>query len=88
MKSIFGQQATLVEVDKVKLDTPNQEIPIIGSLRSKKITNIMAPVAGKVDNVYVEEGDEVKKGQLLARIDNKNHWSVNNATLSLSLIHI
>ncbi len=36
MKSIFGQQAALVEVDKVKLDTPNQEIPIIGSLRSKK----------------------------------------------------
>ena len=30
------QQAALVEVDKVKLDTPNQEIPIIGSLRSKK----------------------------------------------------
>ena len=55
MKSIFGQQAALVEVDKVKLDTPNQEIPIIGSLGSKKITNIMAPVAGKIDNVYVEE---------------------------------
>ena len=73
MKSIFGQQAALVEVDKVKLDTPNQEIPIIGSLRSKKITNIMAPVAGKVDNVYVEEGDIVKKGQLLAQIDNKNY---------------
>ena len=36
IKSLFGQQATLVEVDKVKLDTPNQEIPIIGSLRSKK----------------------------------------------------
>ena len=73
IKSIFGQQAALVEVDKVKLDTPNQEIPIIGSLGSKKITNIMAPVAGKVDNVYVEEGDEVKKGQLLARIDSKNY---------------
>ena len=53
VKFIFAQQATLVEVDKVKLDTPNQEIPIIGSLRSKKITNIMAPVEGKVDNVYV-----------------------------------
>ena len=37
IKSIFGQQATLVEVDKVKLGQPNHEIPIIGSLRSKKI---------------------------------------------------
>ena len=44
IKYLFGQQAALVEVDKVKLDTPNQEIPIIGSLRSKKITNIMASV--------------------------------------------
>ena len=33
----------------------------------------MAPVAGKIDNVYVEEGDFVKKGQLLAKIDNKNY---------------
>ena len=36
IKSLIAQQATLVEVDKVTLDTPNQEIPIIGSLRSKK----------------------------------------------------
>ena len=32
VKFIFAQQPSLVEVDKVKLDTPNQEIPIIGSL--------------------------------------------------------
>ena len=73
VKFIFAQQVSLVEVDKVKLEKPNQEIPIIGSLRSKKITNIMAPVEGKIDNVYVEEGDFVKKGQLLAKIDNKNY---------------
>ena len=73
VKFIFAQQVSLVEVDKVKLEKPNQEIPIIGILRSKKITNIMAPVAGKIDNLYVEEGDLVKKGQLLAKIDNKNY---------------
>ena len=73
IKSIFGQQATLVEVDKIKLETLNQEIPIIGSLRSKKITNIMAPVEGKIDNVYVEEGDLVNIGKLLAKIDNNNY---------------
>ena len=61
VKFISAQQVSLVEVDKVKLEIPNQEIPIIGSLRSKKITNIMAPVEGKIDNVYVEEGDFVKK---------------------------
>ena len=38
VKFIFAQQVSLVEVDKVKLEKPNQEIPIIGSLRSKKIS--------------------------------------------------
>ena len=73
VKLIFAQQASLVEVDLVKLETPNQQIPVIGSLKSKKITNIMAAVKGRIDNVYVEEGDLVKKGQLLAKIDNKNY---------------
>ena len=73
VKFIFAQQPSIVEVDEVKLETPNQQIPIIGSLKSKKISNIMAPVAGKIDDVYVEEGDLVKKGQLLAKIDNKNY---------------
>ena len=42
----------------------------------------MAPVAGKVDNVYVEEGDIVKKGQLLAQIDNKNYKYLLNIAIS------
>ncbi len=70
---VFAQQATLVEVDKVKLEKLNQTIPIIGSLRSKKITNIMASVSGKIDGVYVEEGDFIKQGQLLVKIDYKNY---------------
>ena len=45
VKFIFAQQATLVEVDKVKLDTPNQEIPIIGPLEpysARKAVGILA----------------------------------------------
>ena len=58
---ILAQQSTLVEVDLVKVEQLNQTIPVIGSLRSKKITNIMAAVPGKIDEVIVEEGDFVKK---------------------------
>ena len=68
-----AQQPTLVEVDKVKFEELNQTVPIIGSLRSKKVIDIMASVAGKVDQVLVEEGDLVKKGELLAKIDFKNY---------------
>ena len=31
VKFVLAQQASLVEVDKIKLETPNQQIPIIGS---------------------------------------------------------
>ena len=70
---ILAQQSTLVEVDLIKVEQLNQTIPVIGSLRSKKITNIMAAVPGKIDEVLVEEGDFVKKGQLLANIDSNNY---------------
>ena len=49
IKLAFSQQPTLVEVDKVKFEELNQTVPIIGSLRSKKVTDIMASVSGKVD---------------------------------------
>ena len=82
IKLIFAQQTTLVEVDLVKLEKLNQIIPIIGNLRSKKVTNIMASVSGKIDNIYLEEGDLVKKGQLLAKIDYKNYKYLLDIALS------
>ncbi len=79
---VFSQQVTLVEVDQVRIEALNQTIPVIGSLRSKKITNIMAAVSGKIDEVYVEEGDFVKKGKLLAKIDFKNYQYLFNIAVS------
>ena len=82
IKFIFSQQTTLVEVDMVRMEKLNQKISIIGNLRSKKITNIMAAVSGQIDNVYLEEGDLVKKGQLLAKIDYKNYKYLLDIALS------
>tara|TARA_B100000886_G_C20383184_1_gene474840 strand:+ start:266 stop:1357 length:1092 start_codon:yes stop_codon:yes gene_type:complete len=73
VKPLFAQQASIVEVDKIRFEILDQKIPIIGNLRTKKNTNIMASVEGKIDRVFVEEGDLVKKGQVLARIDYKNY---------------
>ena len=77
-----AQQTTLIEVDKVKFEVLSQTIPIIGNLRSKKITNIMASVSGRIDQVYVEEGDFVKKGQVLAKTDFKNYEYLLNIAIS------
>ncbi len=82
IKLISAQQATLIEVDLVKLEKLNQTIPIIGNLRSKKVTNIMASVSGRIDSINVEEGDLVKKGQLLANIDYKNYKYLLDIALS------
>ena len=70
---LFSQEPSLVFVDKILNENINKKIPIIGSLRSKRITNIMAAVSGKVDKVYVEDGDEVKKGDILINIDYNNY---------------
>ncbi len=69
---LFSQQAALVEVDRVIQEKISQSVPIIGSIKSKNIIKIMAPVNGVVDKIYVEEGQFVKKGQLLASIDSIN----------------
>ena len=65
----FSQGAASVEVDAVILESLNQTIPIIGRVVSLKEANVPAAVIGKIENVLVEVGDKVKKGQILASID-------------------
>ena len=79
---VFAQQATLVEVDKVILEELNQTVTLIGNVTSKKNTNIMSAVSGIIDKVFVEEGDQVKKGDILANIDLKNYIWQNEIAIS------
>ncbi len=69
----FSQGATSVEVDKVILESLNQTIPVIGRVISLKEANVPAAVIGKIENVLVEVGDKVKKGQVLASIDTERY---------------
>ena len=78
----FGQQATLVEIDEVILEELNQTVTLIGNVTSKKNTKIMSAVSGKIDKVFVEEGDEVKKGKVLANIDLNNYLWLNEIAIS------
>ena len=73
VKNLFSQQASIVIVDSVISEKINQTVPIIGSLSSKRETKLMASVPGVIDKVFIDEGDIVKKGQLLARIDFNNY---------------
>jgi HlyD family secretion protein len=40
-----------------------------GEVKPKRYVNVAANVSGRITNLYVKEGDRVKAGQLLARID-------------------
>jgi HlyD family secretion protein len=40
-----------------------------GEIKPKKFVNISANVSGRITNLYIQEGDAVRRGQVLARID-------------------
>ena len=44
--SLLKSQQTMVEVDKIIETNLNQTIPIIGTITSKKNSDLMAPVSG------------------------------------------
>ncbi len=48
-----------------------QSITVPGKVVSKLRVDVTPSIAGRLTNVYVEEGDEVKKGELLARLDDR-----------------
>ena len=48
---------------------------VSGVLEADKTVPLSFLVPGKVDHVYVDEGDHVKKGQILAKIEINDYWS-------------
>ena len=51
-----------------------------GEIKPKIYVNIGANAFGKITRLYVKEGDHVKKGQLLALLDNVQPSADVNAT--------
>ncbi len=60
-------------------------LPLTGSLRAADQTTVKTRVAGDLVKVLVREGEPVKKGQLLARIDDTEYaWRVKREEASLA----
>ena len=51
-----------------------------GEIKPKTYVNIGANAFGKITQLYVKEGDRVKKGQLLAQLENVQSAADVNAT--------
>ncbi len=67
--SASAQQPSLVGVDKVRIESMNQTVPVIGRLVARQTGNVSARIAGPVDEILVEVGDKVSEGQVIARLN-------------------
>ncbi len=59
----------LVQVQKVKRQDLVSTVTASGEVKPRKFVNISANVSGRITHLLVAEGERVKRGQVLARID-------------------
>src|SRR5262252_6252862 len=64
------KNVTTVQTGKVQRQDLASVVSASGEIKPKVYVNIGANAFGKITHLYVKEGDQVKKGQLLAQIEN------------------
>jgi HlyD family secretion protein len=76
---------TTVNVEKIERRDLESTVSASGKVQPKRLVKISAETSGKVVNLTVNEGDLVKKGQLLLQIDPRNlETAVQNREASLA----
>ncbi len=63
--------ANPVKVFKVRKQKISEKLYFTGLIEPKRKATVTPDIAGKVAKIYVEEGDKVKEGQLLAELDTR-----------------
>ncbi len=66
-----GQRVSAVEVAKVEAVTLIDEMQSVGSLRSRQTVMLRPEVAGRVKQIFINDGQRVEKGQLLVQLDDQ-----------------
>src|ERR1700741_4514850 len=65
-----GRNVVTVQTGKVQREDLATVVSASGEIKPKTYVNVGANAFGKIVKLYVKEGDQVKKGQLLAQIEN------------------
>jgi HlyD family secretion protein len=65
-----GKNVATVQTGKVQREDLATVVSASGEIRPKVYVNIGANAFGKITHLYVKEGDHVKKGQMLAQLEN------------------
>src|SRR6202023_1409286 len=75
-----GKNVVTVQSGKVQRQDLASVVSASGEIKPKTYVNIGANAFGKITRLYVKEGDRVKKGQLLAQLENVQSSADVNAT--------
>jgi HlyD family secretion protein len=80
--TVYQSRKNLVTVQTGKVDKENlaSVVSASGEVKPKTYVNIGANAFGKIIKLHVKEGDHVKKGQLLAQLENVQSSADVNAT--------
>lgn len=82
-----GGRIVSVGVTQVRQGQVREEILITGSLRPKEQVDVTAKVTGRVESVRVNVGDRVKRGDLLAELEDLElQQQVRRATASMEVV--
>src|SRR5207244_10043750 len=58
-----------VQTQKVARRDLVSTVSASGEIKPKKFVNVAADISGRITDLFVKEGDTVRKGQMLGRID-------------------
>ncbi len=73
-----------VKVQKVKRMLLVEKVNATGEVRPKKFVDLSSDISGRIIKIAVKEGDFVKKGQFLLKIDSTyNEWEAQRAKANL-----
>src|SRR5712691_7436634 len=80
--TVYQSRKNLVTVQTGKVQKQNlaSVVSASGEIKPKTYVNIGANAFGKIIKLHVKEGDRVKKGQLLAQLENVQSSADVNAT--------
>lgn len=70
-REVESTVATPVQVARVVRGDISTELSYTGSIKPWREVHIAPDIPGKVAEIYVEEGDRVEQGQILARLDTR-----------------
>src|SRR5579862_9647914 len=75
-----GRNVVTVQTGKIQREDLATVVSASGEIKPKTYVNVGANAFGKITKLYVKEGDQVKKGQLLAQLEHVQPEADLNAT--------